>query len=128
AATSIGTAKSDVTAALAWVSDAASRTGIFLGFYDDQNALSDPTALTGDVGGSSSIALATQGKRAAVAYTDALGTLLFQTVERDKTLGPVVRLTSGGQEVTDVSIASYSIGYLIAYRSYATQGGQSVVR
>jgi hypothetical protein len=122
ALTSFGS-QTDPTGVVGFVSDMDGKRGIFA-----QNIAADGTAsgglvtLSAQVGGTSCVDIARGRDGAgAIVYTEApAGTihqLRFREVDDEGKVGSVVRnLTSGNQNLIEMSIAPYSHGYVVAYR------------
>jgi hypothetical protein len=106
---------------VAWVSDTGDKPGVFLRFIDKQGKPNGATqTLTSALGAASSVALTSGPDGGAVIYTVASGgtqQIRYRSLAAgDGSLGDEVELTSINQDVGDLAIAAYSVGYVVAYR------------
>lgn len=107
--------------AVGWISDREETSGAHLRLIDQiGKGKGDVIALGKPVGSSSAVAIATTSNGAGIAYTvapnEAVHELRFRSLSKDGVIGKEVKVTSGNQNVRDISIASYAAGYVISYR------------
>lgn len=116
----------------AFLSDITSKPGVFA-IPVASNGTPDGAliTLTTQIGGASGVDIS-RGKdgRGAVIWTEApagsIHQLRFRNIAEDGTIGSTVRaLTTGNQDLRDISIAQYSGGYVIAYRRVGGVLGQA---
>lgn len=116
----------------AFLSDATSKPGIFaMPVASDGTPDGALITLTTQTGGASAVDVS-RGKdgRGAVIWTEApaggIHQLRFRNIAEDGTISATVRaLTTGNQDLRDISIAQYSGGYVIAYRRVGGVLGQA---
>jgi hypothetical protein len=110
-------------AVAAFLSDLSTKPGLFA-LPVGANGLPNGALVTlsTQIGGASAVDVA-PGKegRGGLIYTEApaggIHQLRFRSIDADGTIGTTVRsLTTGNQDLRDISIAAYSHGYVIAYR------------
>jgi hypothetical protein len=116
----------------AFLSDASGKPGIFaIPVAGDGTADGALVTLTTQIGGASSVDL-TRGKdgKGALIWTEtpagSIHQLRFRSIAEDGTIDSSVRaLTTGNQDLRDISIAQYSGGYVVAYRRVGGVLGQA---
>jgi hypothetical protein len=109
---------------VAWVSDSTAHPGVFLRFIDAEGHVVGKTqTLSTSLGSASQVALAPGDSGAVVVYT--VGDpqqIRFRVLGVDGAVGDEVSLSVGNQDVRDLAIAPYSVGYVVAYRRFGMGG------
>jgi hypothetical protein len=107
----------------AFLSDLSAKSGLFAQPLDVNGMPNGAlVTLSSQIGGASSVDVARgQDGKGGLIYTEApaagIHQLRFRNVNTDGTIGTTVRsLTTGNQDLRDISISAYSHGYVIAYR------------